>query len=206
MSSLTTTTINTKDGITNMTVTTGNTSGPALIISSGSDVWIRANSTANAITANATSVRIPVSANVANSMAVSGAVTLGSTLSVSGAATLSANISVGGNAAITGSVSAQGASITSNTLTLGSSLLADPGYSRLPNGLLMQWGTVTSNSSTGTVTFPAAFTAVYSMTVTPNANNTTKMPGITALSNTTALVRTSNSTATATVYWMAIGV
>lgn len=49
---------------------------------------------------------------------------------------------------------------SSNTLGLGSSSLATNGYSYLPNGLIMQWGRFTCNSTPGgpvSVTFPITF-------------------------------------------------
>ena len=152
MSSLTTTTVNTKDSITDLTLSTGNTSGPAIVVSSSTDVSIRANSSANALIANSSGVRV-----------------------------------------------------VSNTLNLGTASISNPGHSRLPNGLLMQWGNVVANSSSGTITFSNTFSSVYSITATSNTVNSTFVPAVTSLSTTSATVRTSNATSS-TIYWMAIGV
>lgn len=48
--------------------------------------------------------------------------------------------------------------------------LASSGWTQLPNGLILQWGTGTTSSGTGTVTFPTAFTtACYAVEVIENA-------------------------------------
>jgi hypothetical protein len=146
MSTLTTSQINTANGTTNLTLTTGNTVGGASIV-------------LNASTANVV---------------------------------------------ITGS-----ASVSTNTLVLGTSSITATqfanGYTRLPNGLMMQWGTVSSNSSSGSVTFPAAFAPVLNMIVSSNSAGNTNIPSVTALSNTTATVLLSGNTTAKTVYWQAIG-
>ena len=58
-------------------------------------------------------------------------------------------------------------SITSNNITLGSSLKAANGYSYLPNGLLLQWvsaGSSGTSANNVTITYPVPFpTAVLSM-------------------------------------------
>lgn len=65
------------------------------------------------------------------------------------------------------------------TIPFTESLQAANGWTRLPSGLLLQWGTSTTNAGTGnagvTVNFPIAFTtAVYNvqLTATNNGNNT----------------------------------
>jgi hypothetical protein len=85
------------------------------------------------------------------------------------------------------------------------SSIANPGYSRLPNGLLLQWGNTTVNSSVGSVTFPAAFSSVYSMQLTPTVSTVgNTLPAVTSLSTTVAQLRSANATSS-TVYWLAIG-
>lgn len=67
-------------------------------------------------------------------------------------------------------------------LNLGNSSKSTNGYTRLPNGLLLQWGT-----GTGTVTFPIAFTTVYQVVATNITSLTTqnqKFPIIASVSNT----------------------
>ena len=107
--------------------------------------------------------------------------------------------------------------IATNTLTLGTSSIAANGYSRLPNGLLMQWGNISAsvnNTTTNALTFPTAFTTFYSASVTLlNATSVaTTNPGIAATitaNSTTQLTWRTTSTAaaaSATIYWWAIGV
>lgn len=208
MSSLTTTTINTKDGLTNLTVGTANTLGPRIVVGSNNTVWI-ANSTANSFISNGSNINIPVTLNV------NGAVTFSNSLSMSGSLVVNSSgsftdISATGNATITGSVSAArlsaaNATITTNTFTLGTSNSSASGFTRLPNGLLYQWGTVLADSGSGTITFPTSFSTVYSIVATSNTAVATYQAGITSVSTTSASVRTAN-TSSRTVYWMAIGV
>lgn len=193
MSSLTTTSINTANGTTNLTLGTGNTVGPAIVVTSGTDVALRGNSSANIIIANTTSL-------VVNTVS-----TFNANISVTGRISATTNVST--NTVSANTINSVNATITSNTLNFGASSITATqfanGYTRLPNGLLYQWGSVSATSTTGTVTFPAAFSPVFSMTVTANAVGT-YLAAVTTLANTTASVRTSNTTAT-TVYWQAIG-
>lgn len=171
MSSLTTTSINTIDGVTNLTLQTGNTAAAKIIVASGGQgVVIGANSSANTITVN-TSV-------------------------------MTANVS----AAFTGNVSA--ATINATALNLTGSSISTTGYSRLPNGLLMQWGAQTNITFTsGTITFPIAFAAApYSVILQGTNANTGSTVVVTGTSTTTATVRTTNTVTAQTAYWMAIGV
>lgn len=93
--------------------------------------------------------------------------------------------------------------ISSNTLNLGTSTVAANGYTYLPNGLKMAFGSVAANSTVGDATYASAFTAVYSITITPITAGLT----FNATTNTTvATIRTSRATTAATVYYMAIGI
>lgn len=91
------------------------------------------------------------------------------------------------------------------------------GYYKLPNGLILQWGSETvSNASGGTsITFPTSFaTAVYSIQLTIQKNTSTGQGG----SARSAFVNPGSETTTAftaklvsgdatnDVYWFAIGV
>lgn len=182
MSSVTTAKVDTINGSTDLTVTTGNTSGPKIIVRTNetAGIVLGPNSTVNSVFINATG--LSVTAN------------LSLTANVVSTANVTANV-VTSNIAV----------VSSNTLTLGTSSIANPGYSRLPNGLLMQWGNVSANATTGTVTFPVAFSAVYSMQVTSSSNTVgNTLAAVTSLSTTSASVRTANLTAI-TCYWLAIG-
>ena len=103
--------------------------------------------------------------------------------------------------------------LTTNTLTLGTSSITANGYSRLPNGLLMQWGTHTAsvNSTTpATATFPIAFpTALYSISVMVLQAGTGADASVANTANTTAVVWKNGSTGGAVskqMYYTAIGV
>ncbi len=203
MSSVTTTKIDTKDGATNLTITTGNTVGPKIVVSSVDGVWI-GNSSANVFTANTQKAVINTPLEVSGSvisngtfLTTSGTVTTNGSFvlsgSVSGVSTLTANTLNGVNAAI-----------SSNTLNLGTSSITGSGYTRLPNGLLYQWGSAVAATTTGATTFPTPFSTVYSVVVSSNQGGT-YIPFVSSISTTGATFRTSNTSA-ATVYWMAIGV
>jgi translation initiation factor 6 (eIF-6) len=97
--------------------------------------------------------------------------------------------------------------IASNTLTLGTSTKAANGYTYLPNGMKMNWGTFTCNT-VSQVTFTSAFaTALVSLTVTPigafyvGANT----PYVFASNTTTANIYSVSTTTTNTAYYVAIG-
>lgn len=204
MSSVTTTKIDTKDGATNLTITTGNTIGPKLVVNSSDGVWI-GNSTANVFVANTQKAVISTTLEVSGDIVLNGAL-----LNTSGSLTINDSVTV--NGAVTGvstitanTLNAVNGAISTNTFSLGTSSVSSTGYSRLPNGLLYQWGTASAtSSSTGNLTFPVAFSTVYSLVATAN-QTATYAAGVIALSTTGATIRTANTTS-ATVYWMAIGV
>lgn len=94
-------------------------------------------------------------------------------------------------------------SIQSNTLSLGSYANSANGYTFLPNGLKLNWGWVSSNSTTGNVTFTSSYiTNVYSISATSNTVDI--IPAVTSQNNTVAVIRTSNTTPV-NVFWIAIG-
>jgi len=110
-------------------------------------------------------------------------------------------------------VAAVNGSVSTNTFTLGASLAAANGYTRLPNGLLLQWGSQAAsvnNATVATATFPATFSSIYSVSVTI-ANSGTTATAVAPVVNT---VSTTNftwkstlaaATATANIFYMAIG-
>ena len=102
------------------------------------------------------------------------------------------------------------ANVTSNTLTLGSSSVGSAnyanGYSRLPNGLLYQWGyNAAVNSTANVVTFGAvggvAFTNLFSV----SATSTTANHVFVSAANSTTITLVCNTAANTGVYWTAIG-
>jgi hypothetical protein len=174
MSSLTTTTINTLNSTTNLTLQTGNTNAAKIIVGAGVEgVAIGGNSTTNVVIANSTALNVNVNS------------------------TFTKNVSITGTA-----------TISTNTLNLGLSSISVTGYSRLPNGLLFQWGSQTGITFTaGTITFPVAFaSAPFTITLQGTHANTGSTLVVTGLSTTTATVRTTNTVTAQTGYWMAIGV
>ena len=197
MSSLTTTTINTANGATPLTVGTGNTSGPVIVVSNGTDVTIRANTTTNVFIANSSAVRANAAFTVSNTLTVTGQATLN---------TVANGVSFVGNTTfanvVATSIRATNTVITSNSLTLGTSSIATSGHSRLPNGLLVQWGTTASIATSGTtVTFPVAFSAApYSVVLTAVGATVSFRVNTTSTTSFTA-----NSSAASTAYYMAIG-
>jgi len=100
--------------------------------------------------------------------------------------------------------------VSTNTLNLGTSSISANGYSRLPNGLLLQWGTSASinQDSSGTVTFPVAFTTLYNIQITGRQNINTGSGGSDTISaqSTTQFTIAHGADGTSTFYWMAIGV
>lgn len=97
--------------------------------------------------------------------------------------------------------------VASNTLTLGTSTVAANGYTFLPNGLKLNFGSVEANSTAGQAVFSNEFsTAVYSITISGNSvAHATRVPAVTSQNTTVAEIRTTNTSLT-TVYYMAIGV
>ncbi len=99
--------------------------------------------------------------------------------------------------------------ITSSTAPL----VAATGYTTLPGGLIMQWGSIATPASGGPVagnlvTFPLTFpTAVFSITLGPSrANTTNEVLTVNSATVTTVgfnVITGSNNYAR--VYWMAIG-
>jgi hypothetical protein len=80
--------------------------------------------------------------------------------------------------------------------------IASPGYVVFPNGLVMEWGSLTSGSSPDSVTFPLAFpTAAFSIQAMSNNNDTNI--GVSALSTTAFTIETNHSGRT--LYWFAVG-
>jgi len=107
------------------------------------------------------------------------------------------------------------ANLTSNTLLLGSGSTGSSvgtanfanGYSRLPNGLLMQFGyNAAVNSTANVTTFSSvggvSFVNLFSVSV--SSTNTTHYVAVVS-ANSTAIVLQANATTNTGVYWTAIG-
>jgi hypothetical protein len=97
--------------------------------------------------------------------------------------------------------------VESNTLTLGTSSATANGYTFLPNGLKLNFGSVDANSTAGQAVFSNEFsTAVYSITLGGNSvAHETQVPAVTTQNTTVAEIRTANASLTK-VFYMAIGV
>jgi len=90
------------------------------------------------------------------------------------------------------------------TVLLGGADASANGYSYLPSGIIIQWGTVSANSSAGNATFSVTFpTACRSVTM--NAIGSDIYAHLAQFANTsTARIRT-NSATSANVNYIAIG-
>ena len=117
-------------------------------------------------------------------------------------------LSVNGTGYFNGNVT-----VLTNTFTLGTSSSTANGYTYLPNGLILQWGSVTANTTAGNVTFPIAFpTACFSVTATSGSApddvlniNQLNFAYILSSNTTVARVRAANNSTGVTVNWLAIG-
>jgi hypothetical protein len=102
-------------------------------------------------------------------------------------------------------VNATSVTVNSNTgLTLGTAATTANGFTYLPNGLILQYGSVDANTTVGNITFANVFpTGLYSLTVTTNiagAYNATHQSIVIASNTSTANVRTANVTAKSVSY------
>lgn len=191
MSTLTTTLINTANGTTNLTLSTGNTSGPTLVVTGGTDVLVRANSSANVFIVNSSAISANVPFAISNTLNVSNTLTAAvvNTNSITGNVVFSSNVVV--------------PTINATSINLGAPSIAASGFSRLPNGLLIQWGTTASIATGGTViTFPTAFAAnPYSVQFTPISAAATIRASTVSTTTVTAIASVAS-----TAYYIAIGV
>jgi hypothetical protein len=202
----------------NLTLTTNTTTiGTTLYVVSGGNVGI-SNTAPNA------KLQVSGTANVSGNVIIGGSLTSANLTTTTNTANIGTTIYVvaGGNVgisntapdaklAVTGTANISGnmtiganLTVSTNTFTLGSSTKAANGYTYLPNGIKMNWGWISANSSDGNAQFTSAFTTVYNVQTTSNATGTYIASGY-APNTTHAIIRTSNTTST-NVYWMAIGV
>lgn len=102
-------------------------------------------------------------------------------------------------------VNATSVTVNSNTgLTLGTAVTTANGFTYLPNGLILQYGSVDANTTVGNITFANVFpTGLYSLTVSTNiagAYDATHQSIVIASNTSTANVRTANVTAKSVSY------
>ncbi|CAB4181970.1 hypothetical protein UFOVP1071_100 [uncultured Caudovirales phage] len=170
----------------------------------GSSHTVSTSFTANSTLVNAASINIVNQVNTATLYATTSANvgTYFTVNSTSASKTVNATFS-GALTSFTGS----NTYIQSNTLNLGTSTIAANGYTYLPNGLKMNWGSFVCNT-TSRVTFSSPFaTALVSLTTTPNGPYYVgaNAPYIFASNTTTANIYSVSTTTTNTVYYVAIG-
>ena len=174
---------------------------------SGSQLSVAGNSTVGSASVNTSAMTLGNS-TVNTSLSV---LTLQIANSTSNITANAGNLFIGNssvNTTVNSSViTVSSANVTSNTLTLGASTTAANGFTYLPNGFKLNWGSTSANSSTGQAVFSNAFsTAVYSVTISGNSvADLTRLPAVTTQNTTVAEIRTSNASLTK-VFYMAIGV
>jgi hypothetical protein len=100
-----------------------------------------------------------------------------------------------------------GLQVSTNTFNLGTAgsvgnSTYNQMYTRLPNGFKMASGQLYVNSSGNTITFTSPFSSIFSMQAT--TSNTVQYAAVTALSTTSATIKTTQST-NIIVNWLAIG-
>jgi hypothetical protein len=153
------------------------------------------------------SVSIKIYGSVGNATVNSSMIQISNTSSGAVANLQPGLLTIGTNQINSTSITGSVVNVASNTLYLGTRSVAANGYSRLPNGLLYQWGKVSANSSNSVITFSTAFDTVYSITVTPSSStfDNSYFTMVVGSNTTTANVKTSNATSI-NVYYTAIGV
>jgi len=240
MSSLSVTTINTANGTTDLTLQTGNnTAGKIAIPASGAAINVSANVIVNGTMNVYSSATVNGSITALGAISANGNLSANVIISNRQDATseggeiqltrASDNVTMYGvDVAGSGSTpnfriynapsatelfkitSAGNVEVVSNNLILGTRSIAANGYSRLPNGLLMQWGTTATinQDSSGTTTFPIAFTTIYCIQITIRGAINTGSSGTDSISasNTTTFTIAHGADGNVTFYWMAIGV
>lgn len=119
---------------------------------------INGNASADLVLAPAAGQKVYINAPFeANSINSVGNTTVGGTLDVTGATTLTGGVASGFTVAglvSTSSVPTTGNHLTNKTYVDGTLSTGASGYVRLPNGLILQWGSSTIGATT---TFPIAF-------------------------------------------------
>ena len=208
----TNTTVNTSTVANTTVIRIGNTAANATVNSTQISIFGNSslgNATINTISINLgnSSVNSSLTQNTLsiNASAVIGGVLANSTTVYLGNATVNwtANSS---------RISIREANVTTNTFSLGSSSVGSSnfanGYTRLPNGLLYQYGFIAAVNSTANVTtFSAvggvAFTNLFSASASSNTVNT--YVAIVGANSTAIILQGNNGTISTGVYWTAIG-
>jgi hypothetical protein len=164
-----------------------------VVITNQTELWVLSNAQSTSVSTGAVVVNGGI--GVANSIVVGNSVLVTGTVNA-------ASHTVGSNFV----ANTTGVTISSNTFNLGSATTSANGYTYLPNGLKMNWGWVSANStSAGAVTFSSAYTTnAYVVTATSNTATSTYQAAVVSWTKTGANVVTANATST-NVFWTAIG-
>jgi len=205
------------NGIANIQLLTINSSGS--VIANAAFVVGTVGSTANSFLANATTIAIgnsTVNASMNTSHFFSGNSTvygLGNNTAegvfntvTNTSVVMTASTLAVGNTTTNVTINTSSIVISSNTLNLGTATAAANGATFLPNGLKLNWGWVSANSTTaGAITFTSAYTTnAYVVTATSNSAVATYGAAVVSWTKTGANVVTANATST-NVFWTAIG-
>lgn len=151
----------------NLVISTANTSGYQIDIGSGS-MKFKSNSTFDVVTINATHMVMNTS-----SVTYSNPATFGNTVYFTSNTTFSGNNRFTSNVIFEGTVNFQSntsfgnvfvtGSINASALYVGNSSISSNGYTRLTNGLLMQWFAASVPNTGGFYNWPTAFANLYSI-------------------------------------------
>lgn len=231
MSSVTTTLINTANGSTPLTLSSGNTSGPSVIVTTNDNITLKANSTTNTAIVNTTfftsAVPLVVNNNVTAGVMIAGTDDVSREIQISNGGAVvgydgtDAYLEGGTGKGVSLYVNATAKAldidptqtatfsnnlivtnrITSNTMTLGNSSVSPNGYVTLPSGIILQWGSASVSTSISTITFATPFTSVV-YSVTMTPLASEDVWIVSA--NTTAF--RADADVSTSVYYMAIGV
>lgn len=103
--------------------------------------------------------------------------------------------------------------VATNTMAIGTSSIGGNGYCWLPNGLKMNWGSVSVGSSQVNVAYSSAHSAVpYNVQTTiygnvaPSSGSTPTYVSVIQANATHISLKSSNTSTNFTVYWMTLGI
>jgi hypothetical protein len=209
MSTISVTNITTANGSTNLVIATGNTSAPTVVLTTLGELYV-GNSTINA-THSSSLLQVSNSTSTANINSLGltvGNTVVNSTIITVGNTVVNSTFITVGNSTVNVFTNGSHLDVTSNTGFLlgtpGASKTAN-GYTWLPNGLLMQWGSVAANVTTGNATFPIAFsTECLSVTANRRISGANGFCSIIGVNTSVAQIRTANNTSV-NCFYMAIG-
>lgn len=100
-----------------------------------------------------------------------------------------------------------GTEVQLTTASVGNVTASANGCCWLPGGLFLQWGSVASPGSSGSVNYPVPFTAIYSVQLTPrnDGSHSAFTYYLDGAPSTSAFGYRGSTSGSNTLYWMAIG-